>query len=91
TLAEAHVLPVAHVSYADHFKIKAYLNSTSGPTAKIFFKGTIIENHRAPVVAAFSSRGPSKASPGILKPNIIGPGVNVLAAWHVSVENKTNT
>ncbi|PIN14216.1 Cucumisin [Handroanthus impetiginosus] len=91
TLAEAHVLPATHISYADGLKVKAYLNSTSKPTATIVFKGTIIGDDRAPVVAGFSSRGPSQASPGILKPDIIGPGVNILAAWPVSVENKTNT
>lgn len=26
-----------------------------------------------------------------MKPHIIGPGVNILAAWHRSIENKTNT
>ncbi|KAH6754779.1 hypothetical protein C2S53_020144 [Perilla frutescens var. hirtella] len=91
TLAEAHVLPAAHVSYADGLKIKTYINSTSTPTATIVFKGTIIGDDRAPVVAAFSSRGPNWASPGILKPDILGPGVNILAAWPVSVENNTNT
>ncbi|XVF13249.1 hypothetical protein REPUB_Repub08aG0192300 [Reevesia pubescens] len=43
-------------------------------------------------VTSFFSRGPSSlASPGILKPDIIEPGVSILAAWPVSVENKTNT
>ncbi|MCD7466886.1 Subtilisin-like protease 4 [Datura stramonium] len=91
TVAEAHVLPVTHVSYADGLKIKEYINSTSIPTATIVFKGTIIGDDRAPVVAGFSSRGPNYASPGILKPDIIGPGVNILAAWHVSLENNMNS
>ncbi|KAL3647177.1 hypothetical protein CASFOL_008145 [Castilleja foliolosa] len=91
TLSESHVLPATHVSYADGLKIKTYINSTSDPVATIRFKGTIIGDSRAPVVAAFSSRGPSWAGRGILKPDILGPGVNILAAWPVSVENNTNT
>ncbi|KAL0312699.1 UNVERIFIED_CONTAM: Subtilisin-like protease SBT1.2 [Sesamum radiatum] len=91
TSAEVHVLPATHVSYADGLKIKAYINSTSTPTATIRFEGTVIGDDRAPVVAAFSSRGPNFASRGILKPDILGPGVNILAAWPTSVENKTNT
>ncbi|XP_073055704.1 subtilisin-like protease [Primulina eburnea] len=91
TFSDAHVLPATHVSYADGLKIKTYINSTSSPTATILFKGTVIGDDRAPVVAAFSSRGPNWISRGILKPDILGPGVNILAAWHTSVENRTNT
>lgn len=78
---DAIVLPTTQVSYADGLRIKAYINSTSTPTATLSFKGTVIGDDHAPTVAFFSSRGPSLESPGILKPDIIGPGVNILAAW----------
>ncbi|XP_012835514.1 PREDICTED: subtilisin-like protease SBT1.7 [Erythranthe guttata] len=90
TIADSHVLPATHVSYDAGVKIRAYINSTSTPWAAIYFEGTVIGSPSAPTVASFSSRGPSLASPGILKPDIIGPGVSILAAWPVSVENKTN-
>ncbi|KAG6418837.1 hypothetical protein SASPL_121043 [Salvia splendens] len=92
TSADVHVIPTTHLSYADGLKIKAYINSTRNPSATISFQGTLIgDDHHAPVVAAFSSRGPNYPSPGILKPDILGPGVNILAAWPTSVENKHNT
>ncbi|MQM15619.1 hypothetical protein Taro_048565, partial [Colocasia esculenta] len=86
TLAEGHVLPASHVSYLAASEIKSYMTSTSSPTATIVFKGTVMGGEPpAPAVAFFSSRGPSGASPGILKPDIIGPGVNILAAWPLPV------
>ncbi|PRQ23942.1 putative cucumisin [Rosa chinensis] len=87
TIADAHVLPATHVSYSAGVSIKTYINSTSTPTATILFKGTVIGDQLAPKVAFFSSRGPSLASPAILKPDIIGPGVSILAAWPFSVDN----
>ncbi|KAK9277603.1 hypothetical protein L1049_007148 [Liquidambar formosana] len=62
TLADAHVLPATHVSYAAGLNIKDYINSTSTPMATILFKGTIIGASSAPAVSSFSSRGPSMAS-----------------------------
>ncbi|XP_050229415.1 subtilisin-like protease [Mercurialis annua] len=90
TEAEFHVLPASHVSYIAGLAIKSYINSTLSPTATILFKGTVTGLPEAPQLADFSSRGPSAASPGILKPDIIGPGVRILAAWPVSVDNTTN-
>ncbi|KAK6158078.1 hypothetical protein DH2020_005392 [Rehmannia glutinosa] len=84
-------LPTTLVGYADGLKIKAYMNSTSTPMATLSYKGTVIGDDRAPIVASFSSRGPSLESPGILKPDIIGPGVNILAAWPISIEGNRNT
>ncbi|CAH1453867.1 unnamed protein product [Lactuca virosa] len=79
--ADEHDLPTTHVSYAAGEKIKAYINSTVIPMAALLFKGTVIGDPLAPFVAAFSSRGPNTVSPRILKPDIIGPGVSILAAW----------
>ncbi|KAJ0428126.1 putative cucumisin [Helianthus annuus] len=42
-------------------------------------------------MASFSSRGPNRASPGILKPDITGPGVDILAAWNVKVDKLTQS
>lgn len=81
TLADAHVLPASHVAYAYGSKIKDYIKSSSNPTAAIVFKGTTMNTSRAPAIPSFSSRGPSKESPGILKPDIAAPGVSILAAW----------
>ncbi|KAF7137268.1 hypothetical protein RHSIM_Rhsim07G0097300 [Rhododendron simsii] len=87
----AHNLPATYVSYAAGVKILEYMNSTATPMATLAFKGTVIGGKTAPMIGYFSSRGPNRASPGILKPDIIGPGVNILAAWPFSVQNKTDT
>ncbi|CAL1401291.1 unnamed protein product [Linum trigynum] len=90
-IPDAHVLPASCLSYKDGLLVKGYLNSTSSPTVAISFQGTLIGKSKiAPQVASFSSRGPSLLSPGMLKPDIIGPGVNILAAWAESVDNATN-
>ncbi|XP_019169527.1 PREDICTED: subtilisin-like protease SBT1.1 [Ipomoea nil] len=91
TFVDPHVLPATHLSFADGEKVKSYLNSTSNPTATILFKGTVIGDPHAPAVSYFSSRGPNNASPGILKPDIVGPGVSIIAAWPFSVENRTDS
>jgi hypothetical protein len=76
---KAHIFPASQVDYAVGQKIKAYMNSTDNPTAELVFKGAVLGNRRAPMVAPFSSRGPSKQNQGILKPDITGPGVNIIA------------
>ncbi|XP_006446945.2 subtilisin-like protease SBT1.7 [Citrus clementina] len=85
------VLRNVRVSYMVGESIKAYINSTSSPTAALVVKGTVIGEKSAPAIVAFSSRGPSTVSPGILKPDVVGPGVNIIAAWRTAVEPITNT
>ncbi|KAJ0971734.1 hypothetical protein J5N97_019693 [Dioscorea zingiberensis] len=85
TKSEAHVIPTAHLSHVDSLKVVSYFRTTKNPTATIIFGGTKEGVRRSPAVASFSSRGPSLRNGGILKPDIIGPGVDILAAWHKQV------
>ncbi|KAF7004263.1 hypothetical protein CFC21_019492 [Triticum aestivum] len=84
-LADAHVLPASHVSYAAGVEIKNYIKCTPNCTAKISFRGTVLGTSPAPAITSFSSRGPSTQNMDILKPDITGPGVSVLAAWPFKV------
>ncbi|KAI3429019.1 uncharacterized protein J3R85_008840, partial [Psidium guajava] len=80
TLADAHILPATSVGASAAKAIKQYLNLSDNPTASISFRGTTY-GYRAPVMAAFSSRGPSLVGPQVIKPDVTAPGVNILAAW----------
>ncbi|KAJ1700755.1 hypothetical protein LUZ63_000534 [Rhynchospora breviuscula] len=71
-------LPASHITYADGVKIKDYIRSTKQPAATLIFKGLVF-NTSSPAIAAFSSRGPGNESALIIKPDIAGPGVSILA------------
>ncbi|TMW84967.1 hypothetical protein EJD97_024043 [Solanum chilense] len=78
---DVHVLPATLIGFDESIQLQNYLNSTKRPTARFLFGGTVIGKSRAPAVAQFSSRGPSYTDPSILKPDLIAPGVNIIAAW----------
>ncbi|KAJ0963442.1 hypothetical protein J5N97_028564 [Dioscorea zingiberensis] len=84
-LADAHLLPAAAVGEKARDSILSYVTSNPNPTATIVFLGTKVGIRPSPVVASFSSRGPNTVTPEILKPDIIAPGVNILAGWTRSV------
>ncbi|XP_044502783.1 subtilisin-like protease SBT1.2 [Mangifera indica] len=78
---DVHVLPATLIGFAEAIRLKAYINSVRRARARIIFGGTVIGRSRAPAVAQFSARGPSFYNPTILKPDVIAPGVNIIAAW----------
>jgi subtilisin family serine protease len=72
---------VVQVTVSDGKKITDYIRRTSKASAKVIYKNTVLGIRPSLTVTAFSSRGPSSFSPGILKPDVLAPGLNILAAW----------
>jgi len=80
--ADLHSVPTVHVDHIDGAAIRAYAK-TAGATATLS-AGTL-GTTEASFVASFSSRGPALAGNGdLLKPDIMAPGVDVLAAYSPS-------
>jgi subtilisin family serine protease len=83
--ADLHFVPSIHLGGTTAADATALYDTVeaaalAGKTASIS-KGTIVFDADAPFTASFSSRGPLQAGGGdILKPDIIAPGQDVLAA-----------
>ncbi|KAL4298384.1 hypothetical protein GQ457_12G030640 [Hibiscus cannabinus] len=73
--------PASVIRTEDNAKVLSYINSTKNPVATILRTTSPTKYTPAPVIAYFSSRGPSTVPKNILKPDIAAPGVNILAAW----------
>ncbi|KAK8520370.1 hypothetical protein V6N12_004312 [Hibiscus sabdariffa] len=84
-VADSHLLPAVAVGRKVGDLIREYARSDPNPTAALVFGGTVLDVKPSPVVAAFSSRGPNMVTPQILKPDVIGPGVNILAGWSEAI------
>ncbi|MCG3171265.1 MAG: hypothetical protein CALGDGBN_02865 [Pseudomonadales bacterium] len=77
--ADFHFVPTVHLQSTDRAAVMAYA-ATAGATATIN-QATIVYTAAAPYTASFSSRGPLRAAGGdVLKPDLIAPGQDILAA-----------
>ncbi|KAK4481402.1 hypothetical protein RD792_012292 [Penstemon davidsonii] len=73
--------PIIAVTEEDGAEILSYIMTNSDPVATILPSLVIWNYEPAPVVAQFSSRGPTFGIPNLLKPDVAAPGVAILAAW----------
>lgn len=64
---DPHVLPATAVTHDDATQIYDYIQSTKSPMARIVPARTVMYGKPAPVMAAFTSRGPNVIDPNILK------------------------
>ncbi|CAH1421351.1 unnamed protein product [Lactuca virosa] len=80
SVSEVGPLPIAALNTNDINLVKTYQNSSIKPKVQIF-KSEAINNQVAPLVASFSSRGPSRFIYDIIKPDVTAPGVEILAAY----------
>ncbi|MBN2499888.1 MAG: S8 family serine peptidase, partial [Anaerolineales bacterium] len=79
--ADFHFVPSVHVQEAEGLAIKAYIAGMGAGAIATINAATIVYDAPAPYTASFSSRGPLIAGNGdLLKPDLMAPGVDVLAA-----------
>jgi subtilisin family serine protease len=79
--ADFHFVPTVHVDEVAGAAIKAYIDANLASATATINQATIVYNTPAPYTASFSSRGPLLAGGGdLLKPDLMAPGVDVLAA-----------
>ncbi|CAI5502594.1 unnamed protein product [Closterium sp. Naga37s-1] len=84
-------IPFIHVTLAQARIVRAYIQSTPKPIATIMARCHVLENAAPPMIAPFSSTGPTvnprfgATAPyptnDILKPDVVAPGVDIWAAW----------
>ncbi|XP_078173380.1 subtilisin-like protease SBT3.5 isoform X3 [Carex rostrata] len=84
-------IPCVQVDFEAGTSMLSYIGTTKNPVVKFTSIRTVVGKLMAPEVAYFSSRGPSSLSPFVLKPDVVAPGVNILASWSPALPLSTST
>jgi subtilisin family serine protease len=82
---DIHFVPTIHVDEVAFAEILAYIGAVGDAATGELSPGGVIVDETAPQRADFSSQGPLAATGDLLKPDIIAPGVDVLAAYSPDV------
>ncbi|KAK9152338.1 hypothetical protein Syun_010647 [Stephania yunnanensis] len=85
-------ITAAHLDRAtnSHYELLGFYMERS-PMAYMTQPRTQVGTKSVPSIAAFSSKGPNAITPGILKPDITAPGVNIIAATGTSFAMESGT
>ncbi|WP_296001609.1 S8 family serine peptidase [Rugamonas sp.] len=76
TVVDIYNVPTIHVNQTDGATVASY---AAGPGATAALSTSALTPMTGPVLADFSSRGPNMFDPGVLKPDLAAPGVDILA------------
>ena len=79
-IGDAFTLPGVAITYSDGLALEAWLATAGEHTASIAGATLDLSPANGDRMASFSSRGPDKTHPDVLKPDIAAPGVDILAA-----------
>src|SRR5215210_1780262 len=79
-IGDAFGLPGVAISYSNGLTVKQWLATAGDHTATIAGQSLDLASANGDQMASFSSRGPDKTVPDVLKPDIGAPGVDILAA-----------
>ncbi|KAI4299848.1 hypothetical protein L6164_033270 [Bauhinia variegata] len=83
--AKPHVLPASQLNFTDGEYVYSYLRSAKKPVAYLTKAKTELGIKPSPIMAAYSSRGPNRFLPSILKPDITAPGSDIIAAYSEAI------
>ena len=80
-LALFHSVPAVHITAGNGLAVKAYIAAQGAAATASIAQSRVTYDLPAPLTASFSSRGPLVGASGnLLKPDIIAPGQDILAA-----------
>ncbi|CAM8919630.1 unnamed protein product [Rhodiola kirilowii] len=80
TLVSEFPIPAIILTPAAFDQVRVYMNTTESPKATIRTSKSA-KDPIPPRVASFSSRGPNRLFPDTMKPDVVAPGVQILAAY----------